>query len=100
MKLRKEKVKYHKITLHKVLEQNEFLIKQPKNYFKCKRCQERFRSKNVLRNHKATCQSKIIDCKVCTKIFSKNNELEAHIKSEHKEIKKFDCEKCEITFGV
>ena len=61
IKLRKEQVKYHKITLHKVLEQNEFLIKQPKNNFKCKRCQERFRSENVLRNHKATCQSKIID---------------------------------------
>ena len=68
IKLRKEKVKYHKITLHKGLEQNEFLIKQPKNNFKCKRCQERFQSENVLRNHKVICQSKIIERKVCTKM--------------------------------
>ena len=30
-----------------------------------------------------------VKCKVCTKIFSKNDKLEAHIKSEHKEIEKF-----------
>ena len=58
----------------------------------------KFPAKNILRNHKAICQSKIIDCKVCTKIFSKNNELKAHIKSEHKEVEKFYCKKCEMTF--
>ena len=36
IKLRKEKVKYLETTLHKVLEQNEILIKQPKTILSVK----------------------------------------------------------------
>ena len=35
---------------------------------------------------------------MCTQIFSKKNELEAHVKNEHEEVEKFECEKCEMTF--
>ena len=98
IELLKEKVEYLETTLHKVLEQNDIIIKQTKTHFKCRRCQEKFQSENDLRNHKALYQSQMIKCNVCTKIFSKNNELEAHIKSEHKEVEKFLCEKCDMTF--
>ena len=93
-----EKVKDLETTLHNVLKQNSINIKQTKPHFKCKRCQEKFQSEKGLNNHKASCQSQMIKCTVCTKIFSKNNELEAHIKSEHEEVEKFQCEKCDMTF--
>ena len=43
-------------------------------------------------------KDKTAKCKVCDQIFSKNNELEVHLKAEHKEVKKFQCEKCNMTF--
>ena len=55
-------------------------IKHPKSQdlFKCKKC--------------------TVKCKLCTKDFSKDNYLEVHMKTEHKEVENFKCEICDKTF--
>ena len=37
-------------------------------------------------------------CKSCDQVFPKNSELEIHIELNHREVEKFSCDECDMTF--
>ena len=58
-------------------------FKKNKEFFKCRNCQKVFESEDRLKNHITSYHSNTVKCKLCTKDFLKNSDLEVHIKTEH-----------------
>ena len=72
--------------------------KSTKNTLKCKKCDACFESNKNLKKHINEIHATKIKCVSCEKTFQKNCELEIHIKASHKEIKEYDCDKCDQKF--
>ena len=74
--------------------------KETKNKEKlnCRKCDEIFECKNLLKNHIRKIHPSSIQCKLCEKVFSRNSDLEAHIKAQHETATNHKCEYCDKTF--
>ena len=60
-----------------------------------------FDSDNDLKNHDSSAHAKSrAKCKNCSKVFIRNGDLEVHIENEHKDVVKFDCTDCKMTFAL
>lgn len=69
--------------------------------FKCKKCQKESNSEYNLKTHDASAHARTkAKCKTCTKVFTKNSDLEVHIEIEHKQAVKLNCNICDMTFAL
>ena len=73
-------------------------IKEKDSFFKCNSCNFSCGSRKSLKFHITENHVHKIKCKTCDDIFDKNSELEAHIKSYHNSIEKFECDQCAKSF--
>ena len=64
----------------------------------CKRCEESFQSKKLLKAHVNTVHRKLVKCNVCEETFDENFNLELHIRSKHEESRNLECNECGKTF--
>ena len=69
--------------------------KQPECYICLKTYADRYSLRYHLRTHGIGHQ---IRCELCNKSFPKPSRLQAHINAFHKNIRKFNCDKCDKTF--
>ena len=92
----RENLKEHMKTKHR----KSYPIKQQDERLKCDKCEYSCIDKSDMRKHIVDKHPKCIQpkkCKMCEKTFTKNVELERHIKIHH-EAEPFECEKCGKTF--
>ncbi|XP_041476854.1 zinc finger protein 852-like [Lytechinus variegatus] len=66
--------------------------------FKCSICPFRYPTKEAVKIHEATHQSKVQVCEKCDKEFVNIEALKAHIRFVHD--KKYDCSECDKKFGT
>lgn len=64
--------------------------------YMCKKCDSKFKTKALLKDHTKSDHKKDLNCKVCDEIFAKTNELESHLKNH--EVEMFRCSVCEKAF--
>ena len=72
----------------------------------CKKCNQNFSCKQVLRKHMANnvCTNKVVKksvpshCQVCHELFDSKQKLREHIMASHPEIQMFKCEHCPLIF--
>ena len=72
--------------------------KRGKEKMKCRKCDNMFESKKMLKDHMRVNHSKDIKCKDCENIFVEQWQFEKHLAKEHGNEKTFDCEVCDQSF--
>lgn len=66
--------------------------------FKCRKCNIAEDTAKKLKNHVQEKHPTKVDCDVCKNSFTKNSDLESHMKRVHQEAGKFECDLCDKKF--
>ena len=64
----------------------------------CNKCGKAFATKKKFKKHMQEMHPSKIECKICDKVFTKNCDLEVHIRNEHQTLNDFMCDMCDKRF--
>ena len=86
--------------LNEALQEKQNKIEvQPKVKSKCVKCDIELENQTLLKKHISEKHRIMKECDVCNEMFSKNFELEIHLKA-HAESKSFKCDQCDKVFSL
>ena len=76
MEMLQKKVEYPEYPFEEIKRNDKSIVKPTHDIKKCKKCKKTFDGEFDLNTHITESNSNTVKCKICTKILSKNNELE------------------------